>query len=121
VALKSWKRRWSGRASLAVVVIFIAGLVLQNVERASAANPPDVNSAGVFELDGDVTHEAATTPPYDWTKLFTAVGAVPVSPAPAGLLDSSFSADTNGTDVAFVTGSSKDGLDTTGWVSRPNR
>jgi hypothetical protein len=98
--------------------MFIAGLVLQNVERAGAASSPDVNNAGVFELDGDVTQE--TPPQLDWTNLFTpvntAVGAVPVSPAPPGLLDSSFSADTNGTDVAFVTGSSKDGLDTTGWV-----
>jgi hypothetical protein len=120
MALTHWKRKWYGRATLAVAAVSIAGLMLQNAGRAGAAPIPDVNNAGVFELDGDVTHEAPTTPPYDWTDLFTPVntpvGAVPVSPAPAALVDSSFSADTNGTDVAFLTGSSKDGLDTTGWA-----
>jgi hypothetical protein len=117
--LSRWKRKWYGRATLAVAALSLAGLMLQNVGRAGAASIPDVNNAGVFELDGNVAQDTTPPPPNDWASLFTPVntpvGAIPVSTPPASLVDSAFAADTNGTDSAFVTGSSKDGLDTTGW------
>jgi hypothetical protein len=67
---------------------------------------------GVFELDGDVTHEAPTTPPYDWSDLFTSTGQ---PKQVAGLASSAFIPDPTTNDFAFITGSSKDPIDITSW------
>src|SRR5260370_21924317 len=84
---------------------------------ALGATDPDVNNAGVFELDGDVTHEASTLPPYDWTNLFTSAGApIPV----AGLIASTFTADPATNDFAFITGSSKHNIDTSSCLCTAN-
>src|SRR5258708_30576774 len=81
---------------------------------ALGATDPDVNNAGVFELDGDVTHEASTLPPYDWTNLFTSTGApIPV----AGLIASTFTPDPATNDFAFINGSYKANSDTSSWLS----
>jgi hypothetical protein len=73
----------------------------------------DVNNAGVFELDGNVAHDAATTPPYDWSDLFTSSGS---SIHVANLVNSVFLADPATNDFAFISGSSKDGIDVSNWL-----
>ena len=98
---------------LAGVVAVVAAALVPVFAFAVGGADPDVNNAGVFELDGDVTHEAATTPPYDWTNLFTSAGA-PISVA--GLINSTFTADPTTNDFAFITGSSKDNIDTSSWM-----
>jgi hypothetical protein len=80
---------------------------------AQLSGPFDVNNAGVFELDGDVTHEASTTPPYDWTNLFTSSGQrIQV----ANLVNSAFIPDPTTNDFAFISGSSKDNIDVGSWL-----
>ncbi|TMC48405.1 MAG: hypothetical protein E6J14_11665 [Chloroflexi bacterium] len=95
-----------------------------------ASGIPDVNGYGIFELDGNVTHDATTVAPLDWaagTTSATAGGGLfnadssqaqspgttyPVPSGPGGdtatLITSKFLADTVGPDLAFITGGSKD-------------
>jgi hypothetical protein len=115
MSLTRMKRRWHRRALVVAAVILSTGLATLNVGRALAAGGgTDVNNAGVFELDGDVTHEAATTPPYDWANLFTSTGARVTGLA--DLVNSTFTPDPTTTDVAFITGSSKDTIDVSSWM-----
>jgi hypothetical protein len=51
MGLRGWNRRWHGRV----------GSQLQHAERAGAVTLPEVNSAGVLELDGNVCHHAHTS------------------------------------------------------------
>jgi hypothetical protein len=112
------KRAWYVRIGVLVSVLLTAGLLLPGGGRASAAGGTDVNNAGVFELDGDVTHEAATTPPYDWSDLFTSTGQ---PNQVAGLASSAFIPDPTTNDEAFIIGSSKDPIDISSWqcTSKP--
>ncbi|MDT4926763.1 MAG: hypothetical protein QOG01_4476, partial [Pseudonocardiales bacterium] len=41
-----------------------------------------VHDTGQFELDGNIAHDSATTPPYDWASLFGAAGNRLVTPDP---------------------------------------
>ena len=48
----------------------VAVATFPGVITGSAAGIPDVGSAGVFELDGNVNQDTATPPQYDWSCVF---------------------------------------------------
>jgi uncharacterized repeat protein (TIGR01451 family) len=89
--------------SIAVVTVLIAaGLMWISAAQAVHAN-------GMFELDGNTTHDSATTPPYDWNSLFDANGSRLITPDPVNgpLLADSFVTDTAEPDQSYFT-SNKD-------------
>src|SRR5262249_50465075 len=62
--------------SIAVVsVLILAGLMWIGAAQA-------VHDNGMFELDGNTVHNAATTPPFDWNSLFDANGDRIATPDP---------------------------------------
>src|SRR6476646_5853019 len=64
-------RRLSGRGVLGLCVIAaVIASAFVVIPFASSANP-DISG---FELDGNVAHDAATTPPDDWATIFNASG-----------------------------------------------
>ena len=73
-----------------------------------------VHDNGMFELDGNIAHNSATTPPFDWASLFDASGNQLVAPDLNGpLLASGFFSDAAQPDPSFFAGSVKD-LDSIG-------
>ena len=66
-ALRSFRRDRLRRVRriATVSVLVVAGLMFIGAAQA-------VHDNGMFELDGNVVHNSATTPPYDWTSLFGA-------------------------------------------------
>ena len=68
-----------------------------------------VHNTGMFELDGNIAHNAASTPPYDWTSLFDASGnpTVTADPINGPLLASTFVHDSALPDQSYFT-SNKD-------------
>src|SRR3954447_15161334 len=89
--------------SIAVVTVLVLTALLW-IGSAQA-----VHDTGVFELDGNVVHNAATTPPYDWTNLFGATGNQLVTPDPVNgpLLASVFVDDTDAIDTTYFAGGTK--------------
>jgi uncharacterized repeat protein (TIGR01451 family) len=103
-ALRSFR---SGRLrrvrSIAIVtVLIVAGLMWIGSAQA-------VHDNGMFELDGNTTHDSATTPPYDWNSLFGSSGQRLITPDPVNgpLLADAFFADAAVPDQTYFT-SNKD-------------
>ena len=109
-SLRAASHRSSGRKALwlfAIAAVIAAAFVV--IPFASSANP-DISG---FELDGNIAHDAATTPPDDWATIFNASG----NPTGAGsALATDFVTDgTGATDTGFAGGGSKDDLDINKW------
>ena len=85
-----------------VSVLIVAGLMWIGSAQA-------VHDTGMFELDGNVVHNAATTPPYDWTSLFGAGGTQLVTPDPSNgpILADTFVDDTDAVDNTYFAGGTK--------------
>src|SRR6476646_11375049 len=85
-----------------VSVLVVAGLMFIGAAQA-------VHNTGMFELDGNIVHNAATTPPYDWTSLFGATGNQLITPDPVNgpVLDSVFVNDTDAIDTSYFAGGTK--------------
>ena len=68
-----------------------------------------VHDTGMFELDGNIVHDSATTPPYDWASLFGPTGNQLITPDPNNgpLLASVFVKDFATPDPTYF-GSNKD-------------
>src|SRR6476469_2669945 len=90
------------RSVAIVTVLVLAGLMFIGSAQA-------VHDNGMFELDGNVVHNSATTPPYDWTSLFGAGGTQLVTPDPTNgpVLASAFVDDTDATDTTYFAGGTK--------------
>ena len=84
-------------------LLVVAGL-LWGVSAALA-----VHDNGMFELEGNVVHNAATTPPYDWTSLFGATGNKLITPDPVNgpVLADTFVNDTDAVDTTYFAGGTK--------------
>ncbi|MDT4922032.1 MAG: hypothetical protein QOI15_2934, partial [Pseudonocardiales bacterium] len=98
--VRSFKR---ARSILTVSLLTAAGLVW-------AAQPSlAVHDTGMFELDGNIVHDSATTPPYDWTSLFGASGNQLITPDPINgpVLASVFVDDTDAVDTTYFAGGTK--------------
>src|SRR5215475_5009209 len=100
-AFRSFRRgRLRSVRSFAVfTVLIVAGLLWIGSAQA-------VHDTGMFELDGNVVHDSATTPPYDWTSLFGATGNRLIAPDPINgpLLARTFVDDTDATDTSYFAG-----------------
>src|SRR6478735_2933940 len=85
-----------------VTVLVLAGLMW-------IASAQAVHNTGMFELEGNVVHNAATTPPYDWTSLFGATGNQLITPDPVNgpVLASVFVNDTDAIDTSYFAGGTK--------------
>src|SRR5262245_50901258 len=85
-----------------VTVLVVAGLMWIGAAQA-------VHDTGMFELDGNVVHNSASTPPYDWTSLFGATGNKLITPDPINgpVLASAFVDDTDATDTSYFAGGTK--------------
>ncbi|HYU03906.1 MAG TPA: hypothetical protein VEL02_08700, partial [Jatrophihabitantaceae bacterium] len=81
----------SSRAARVISAIAVGGLVA-GLMIAVAAPSFAVHNSGMFELDGNIEHNAAATPPYDWDSLFDASGNAtePADPISGPLLASTF-------------------------------
>ena len=55
----------SSRAARVISAIAVGGLVA-GLMVAVAAPSFAVHNTGMFELDGNIAHDAGSTPPYDW-------------------------------------------------------
>src|SRR3954447_16274891 len=90
------------RSIATVTVLALAGLLWIGSAQA-------VHNTGMFELEGNVVHNAATTPPYDWTSLFGASGNRLVTPDPVNgpVLASVFVNDTDAIDTTYFAGGTK--------------
>src|SRR5882762_11308766 len=98
----------SGRVGRYVALAAAAALV--GVGIVVAAQPiAAVHDTGRFELDGNLAHNAGSTPPYDWASLFDASGNRLVAPDPLNgpLLASTFASDSATPDQSYFT-SNKD-------------
>ncbi len=62
-----------------------------------------VDNTGFFELDGNIAHDSATTPPYDWGSLFDSSGNRTVTPDPINgpLLATQFLSDAAQPDASY--------------------
>ncbi len=85
-----------------VTVLVLVGLMWIGSAQA-------VHDTGMFELDGNVVHNAQTTPPYDWTSLFGSTGNQLIAPDPVNgpLLASVFVNDTDAVDNTYFAGGTK--------------
>src|SRR6478672_4284168 len=90
------------RSVAIVTVLVVAGLMWIGAAQA-------VHDNGMFELDGNVVHNSATTPPYDWTSLFGATGNQLIAPDPitGPVLASTFVDDTDAIDDTYFAGGTK--------------
>ncbi len=90
------------RSIAVVTVLVVAGLMWIGSAQA-------VHDNGMFELDGNVVHNSATTPPYDWTSLFGATGNQLIAPDPINgpVLASTFVDDTDSVDTTYFAGGTK--------------
>ncbi|MDT4932464.1 MAG: hypothetical protein QOK11_356 [Pseudonocardiales bacterium] len=94
------------------VVTGVVAALLMGTGFVWAAQPGvAVHDTGMFELDGNVGHDAATTPPYDWASLFAADGSRLVTPdADTGpVLASGFVSDLVASDTTYFAGGTKIG------------
>ncbi|HVS41695.1 MAG TPA: hypothetical protein VMU20_05445, partial [Candidatus Dormibacteraeota bacterium] len=68
------RRRLAARLGGVLTALASASVVavaaIPGVTIGSAAGPPDVGNAGVFELDGNIAQDTGTPPPYDWSCVF---------------------------------------------------
>jgi uncharacterized repeat protein (TIGR01451 family) len=82
----------------------VAGLMI-----AVAAPSFAVHNTGMFELEGNIAHNAGSTPPYDWASLFDASGSPTMTADPINgpLLASTFVHDSAVPDQSYFT-SNKD-------------
>ena len=101
---RSFRRGRFGKARIAIAGLLVVAGMLWGVTAALA-----VHDNGTFELDGNVVHDAATTPPYDWTSLFGATGNQLINPDPAHgpVLASAFVNDTDAIDNTYFAGGTK--------------
>src|SRR6476469_6699842 len=103
-ALRSFRRDRLRRVRrfATVSVLVVAGLMFIGAAQA-------VHNTGMFELEGNVVHNAATTPPYDWTSLFGATGNQLITPDPVNgpVLASVFVNDTDAIDTSYFAGGTK--------------
>ena len=101
-------KRWWGLALVAVVVAVIC---------ASGGSALAVVNTGMFELDGNVVHDAGTTPPYDWASLFGATGSRLVTPdlVNGPLLASTFLSDTALLDGSYFSPTVQDTQAISNW------
>ena len=98
----------SSRAARVISAIAVGGLVA-GMMIAVAAPSFAVHNTGMFELDGNIAHDAGSTPPYDWASLFDASGnpTVTADPINGPLLASTFVHDSAVPDQSYFT-SNKD-------------
>ena len=82
----------------------MAGLLIAEATPSFA-----VHDTGMFELEGNIAHNAGSTPPYDWASLFDASGnpTVTADPINGPLLASTFVHDSAVPDQSYFT-SNKD-------------
>jgi uncharacterized repeat protein (TIGR01451 family) len=104
VGAQSKVARFRRVRSIATVGFLIAAGLVWSAGPAQA-----VHDNGMFELDGNTTHNSGTTPPYDWNSLFDASGNRIVTPDPDNgpVLASTFVNDTALPDQSYFT-SNKD-------------
>ena len=112
------KARRAGRVQtiLAAAVLLAGGALMWDAQSSFA-----VHDTGMFELDGNIVHDSATTPPYDWSSLFGAGGARLITPDPINgpLLADVFVDDTSAGDTSYFAGGTKidDQVHNMGWSS----
>ena len=82
-------KRLAATCSLLASVGIMAAAVFPGLLTASAASTNTVDGVGLFELDGNVTQDAATPPPYDWECVFNNPAGHAGCPPPASLMPSS--------------------------------
>src|SRR5256885_3811424 len=101
---RKFRRGRSGKARMAIAGLLVVAGMLWGVTAALA-----VHDNGMFELDGNVVHDAATTQPYDWTSLFGATGNQLITPDPVNgpVLASAFVNDTDAIDTTYFAGGTK--------------
>src|SRR6266550_6774369 len=101
---RSFRSGRFGKARMAIVGLLVVAGMLWGVTAALA-----VHDNGMFELDGNVVHNAATTPPYDWTSLFGATGNKLITPDPVNgpVLADTFVDDTDAIDTTYFAGGTK--------------
>jgi uncharacterized repeat protein (TIGR01451 family)/LPXTG-motif cell wall-anchored protein len=87
-------------ARLASVVVALTTAIMLAVGVGPAYA---VHDNGMFELDGNVAHNSANTPPYDWASLFDSSGNRIVTPDPDNgpVLASTFVQDTTTPDQTY--------------------
>ena len=92
--MRAFVRRWI--VAIVAATLFISGMALAQSSFA-------VHDTGMFELDGNIAHDSATTPPYDWADLFNPDGTQKVIPDPVNgpLLASTFANDTTVPDKSY--------------------
>jgi hypothetical protein len=101
VAATRWRRRAAGMITSGLLT---AGLLLWGAQASLA-----VHDTGMFELDGNIAHDAGTARPYDWASLFDASGDQLVTPDLNGpLLASGFFGDAAQPDKSYFAASDKD-------------
>ncbi len=117
------------RTRLFLIAAVLGVLLIPAYAAFAATIIQDVNGFGIFELDGNVAHDSTTIPPYDWaggtglsagggifnndgTPALTAGTATTITiggnVGTATYLASIFLDDSVGSDLAFITGGSKD-------------
>ena len=101
---RSFRTGRFGKARIAITGLLVVAGMLWGVTAALA-----VHDNGMFELEGNVVHNAATTPPYDWTSLFGATGNQLITPDPINgpVLASAFVDDTDAIDTTYFAGGTK--------------
>src|SRR5260221_2988659 len=73
----------AGRGSLITSLVGVAAVIAGALSALVPVLPAGaVDATGQFELDGDIVHSSANTPPYDWASLFNASGQRIVTPDP---------------------------------------
>lgn len=94
-----------------VIAALVAGLLMASGLVWAAGPSFAVHDTGQFELDGNIAHNSATTPPYDWASMFGAGGTRLVTPDPNNgpVLASGFVDDTVGGDNTYFAGGVKIG------------
>jgi len=102
--LRKLHRGRFGKTRIAIAGLLVVTGMLWGVTAALA-----VHDNGMFELEGNVVHNAATTPPYDWTSLFGATGNQLITPDPINgpVLASAFVDDTDAVDNTYFAGGTK--------------
>lgn len=63
-----------------IVVVAVSALMVGSGVVWAAPSSFAVHDTGMFELDGNIVHDSAATPPYDWASLFDASGNQTVIP-----------------------------------------
>ena len=111
-SLRNLLGRKAGAAlSLVAGVALMAGTQFPGVLTSAAA---DLDSAGTFELDGNIAQDAATPPPYDWSCVFNTPSHTGCPPSSTVMFDKVFQADYAVPDATYFA-SNKDIQNVSDW------